>query len=118
MNKKKNTKSFSCRACRDQKLVTLQSVFPILFQIQLISTIFILETLVKAGVRVLAFSGDQYSVIPFIGTEFLIEEMTKKIGLEITRPHESWFQGVQVAGWTQVYGNILTFATIKGAGHI
>ncbi|XP_058727568.1 serine carboxypeptidase-like 45 isoform X2 [Vicia villosa] len=109
MNKKKNTKSFSCRACRDQKLVTLQS---------LISTIFILETLVKAGVRVLAFSGDQYSVIPFIGTEFLIEEMTKKIGLEITRPHESWFQGVQVAGWTQVYGNILTFATIKGAGHI
>ncbi|XP_058764819.1 serine carboxypeptidase-like 45 isoform X2 [Vicia villosa] len=86
-------------------------------QSQLIPTISILGTLVKAGIRVLAFSGDQDSWIPFIGTELLIEEMAKDFGVEITRPHEAWFQGGQVAGWTQEYGNFLTFATIKGAGH-
>ncbi|WJX53843.1 hypothetical protein P8452_39794 [Trifolium repens] len=28
-----------------------------------------------------------------------------------------WFEGHQVGGWTQVYGNILSFATIRGASH-
>jgi serine carboxypeptidase-like clade 2 len=30
-----------------------------------------------------------------------------------------WFNfSSQVGGWTQVYGDILTFATIRGAGHL
>ncbi|XP_050883539.1 serine carboxypeptidase-like 45 [Lathyrus oleraceus] len=80
-------------------------------------TIYLLGTLVKAGVRVLAYSGDQDAVIPFIATESLIYGLARDLGLNITRHHEAWFQGGQVAGWTQVYGNILTFATVRGAGH-
>ncbi|CAI8616006.1 unnamed protein product [Vicia faba] len=80
-------------------------------------TISLLGTLVKSGVRVLAYSGDQDSVIPFIGTRSLINGLAKDLGLKVTRHHQVWFHGTQVAGWTQVYGDILTFATVRGAGH-
>ncbi|KAL5056493.1 hypothetical protein RYX36_037175, partial [Vicia faba] len=79
-------------------------------------TISLLGTLVKSGVRVLAYSGDQDSVIPFIGTRSLINGLAKDLGLNVTRHHQVWFHGTQVAGWTQVYGDILTFATVRGAG--
>ncbi|CAI8616007.1 unnamed protein product [Vicia faba] len=81
------------------------------------STISLLGTLVKSGVRVLAYSGDQDSVIPFIGTRSLINGLAKDLVLKVTRHHQAWFHGTQVAGWTQVYGDILTFATVRGAGH-
>jgi len=33
------------------------------------------------------------------------------------RTELDWFFYLQVGGWTQVYGNILSFATIRGASH-
>ncbi|KAK4370365.1 hypothetical protein RND71_009840 [Anisodus tanguticus] len=32
-------------------------------------------------------------------------------------PYRVWFSGMQVGGWTQVYGDMLSFATIRGASH-
>ncbi|KAK8587509.1 hypothetical protein V6N12_021997 [Hibiscus sabdariffa] len=82
-----------------------------------IPTISIVGSLIKAGIPVLVYSGDQDSVIPLTGSRSLISRLAKELGLETTVPYRVWFEGKQVGGWTQVYGNILSFATIRGAAH-
>ncbi|KAL6272484.1 hypothetical protein ACE6H2_023176 [Prunus campanulata] len=63
------------------------------------------------------FSGDQDSVIPLTGTRTLVHRLAKGLGLKTAVPYRVWFEEKQVAGWTQVYGDVLSFATIRGAGH-
>ncbi|KAL1338384.1 hypothetical protein AAHE18_10G206700 [Arachis hypogaea] len=82
-----------------------------------IPTLPLLGTFVELGIRVLVYSGDQDSVIPLIGSRFLVNALAKEIGLNTTVPYGVWFQGKQVAGWTQEYGKILSYATIRGASH-
>ncbi|KAL2501953.1 Serine carboxypeptidase-like 45 [Forsythia ovata] len=82
-----------------------------------VPTIGILGSLVKSGIRVLIYSGDQDSVIPLTGTRTLVNGLAKELGLNTTVPYSPWFEGRQVAGWTQAYGNFLSFATIRGASH-
>ncbi|EOY22611.1 hypothetical protein QUC31_007830 [Theobroma cacao] len=82
-----------------------------------IPTISIVGSLIKAGIPVLVYSGDQDSVIPLTGSRTLVRGLAKELGLETTVPYRVWFEGKQVGGWTQVYGNILAFATIRGASH-
>ncbi|GAA0151966.1 serine protease [Lithospermum erythrorhizon] len=77
----------------------------------------ILGSLVQSGVRVLIYSGDQDSVLPLTGTRVLIDKLAKELGLNTTVPYSCWFEGKQVAGWNQVYGNILSFVTVRGASH-
>ncbi|CAN0904058.1 Serine carboxypeptidase-like 45 [Linum grandiflorum] len=77
----------------------------------------ILGQLLKSGVKVLVYSGDQDSVIPLTGTRKVVDGLAKQMGLNTSVPYSSWFQGSQVAGWTQVYGDVLSFATIRGASH-
>ncbi|XP_038898312.1 serine carboxypeptidase-like 45 [Benincasa hispida] len=82
-----------------------------------IPTINIVGKLINAGIQVLVYSGDQDSVIPLTGSRTLVHKLAKELGLETTVPYRVWFEGQQVGGWTQVYGNILSFATIRGASH-
>ncbi|XLS81933.1 hypothetical protein HN51_047764 [Arachis hypogaea] len=82
-----------------------------------VPTISILGTLVKSGIRVLVYSGDQDSVLPLTGTRTLVNGLAKELGLNTTESYRAWFGGRQVAGWTQVYGDMLSFATIRGASH-
>ncbi|KAJ7972098.1 Carboxypeptidase [Quillaja saponaria] len=82
-----------------------------------IPTIHILGDLFDSGIRVLVYSGDQDSVIPLTGTRMLVNGLAKELKLNTTIPYRTWLEGKQVAGWTQVYGNILSFATIRGASH-
>ncbi|XP_022980789.1 serine carboxypeptidase-like 45 [Cucurbita maxima] len=95
-----------CSSVLDYKLLDLE-----------IPTINIVGKLVKAGIQVLVYSGDQDSVIPLTGSRTLVHKLAKELGLETTVPYRVWFEGQQVGGWTQVYGNILSFATIRGASH-
>ncbi|KAK7286669.1 hypothetical protein RJT34_21832 [Clitoria ternatea] len=81
------------------------------------STIPILGSLVKSAIRVLVYSGDQDSVIPLISSRSLVKGLAKELGLNTTVAYRTWFEKRQVAGWTQVYGDILSYATIRGAGH-
>ncbi|KAL6576334.1 Serine carboxypeptidase-like 45 [Orobanche hederae] len=67
-------------------------------------TIPIIGSLVKQGISVLIYRS-------------LVCRLANQLGLETTVPHRVWFEGQQVGGWTQVYGNILSFATIRGASH-
>ncbi|PON67251.1 Serine carboxypeptidase-like [Parasponia andersonii] len=80
-------------------------------------TIFVVGSLIRAGVSVLVYSGDQDSVIPLTGSRTLVHKLATKLELKTTVPYRVWFQGKQVGGWTQVYGNVLSFATIRGASH-
>ncbi|KAK0574887.1 hypothetical protein LWI29_030477 [Acer saccharum] len=82
-----------------------------------IPTITIVQKLIKAGIPVLVYSGDQDSVIPLTGSRKLVNGLAKELGLRTTVPYRVWFEGQQVGGWTQVYGDILSFATIRGASH-
>ncbi|KAJ8772451.1 hypothetical protein K2173_027628 [Erythroxylum novogranatense] len=82
-----------------------------------IPTISIVGSLIKAGIPVLVYSGDQDSVIPLTGSRTLVHKLAKELGLNTSVPYRTWFNGKQVGGWTQVYGNILSFATIRGASH-
>ncbi|GAU51601.1 hypothetical protein TSUD_372930 [Trifolium subterraneum] len=117
MNRKEVHNALNAKLVGITHWSTCSSVLVYNFQNLEIPTISILGTLVKSGVRVLVFSGDQDSVIPFMGTRSLIKGLAKDLGLNTTQAYRAWFRGKQVAGWTQVYGNILTFATIRGAGH-
>ncbi|KAK3018258.1 hypothetical protein RJ639_004493 [Escallonia herrerae] len=80
-------------------------------------TINIVGKLIKAGIPVLIYSGDQDSVIPLTGSRTLVDGLAEELRLNTTAPYRVWFAGMQVGGWTHVYGNILSFATIRGASH-
>ncbi|KAK2416930.1 serine carboxypeptidase [Trifolium repens] len=56
----------------------------------------ILKRIVLNHIPILVYSGDQDSVIPLL----------------------VWFHKGQVGGWVTEYGNLLTFATVRGAGHM
>ncbi|KAK7396051.1 hypothetical protein VNO78_16764 [Psophocarpus tetragonolobus] len=82
-----------------------------------IPTINVVGFLLKLGLRVTVYSGDQDSVIPFMGTRRLVDGLAKTLGLRTTVPYGAWFVDKQVGGWTQIYGNHLTYATVRGASH-
>ncbi|KAM3232677.1 serine carboxypeptidase-like 45 [Capsicum chacoense] len=80
-------------------------------------TISIVGLLVEERIPVLIYSGDQDSVVPLTGSRSVVHQLAKQMGLNTTVPYRVWFAGQQVGGWTQVYDNILSFATIRGAAH-
>ncbi|KAL2342815.1 hypothetical protein Fmac_004100 [Flemingia macrophylla] len=82
-----------------------------------VPTLPVVGSLIKAGLRVLIYSGDQDSVIPLTGSRTLVQKLARQLRLNTTVPYRVWFEGQQVGGWTQVYGNILSFATVRGASH-
>ncbi|RXH92267.1 hypothetical protein DVH24_033163 [Malus domestica] len=77
----------------------------------------VLGDLVKSGIRVLIYSGDQDSIIPLTSTRTLVNGLARDLGLQTNVPYRVWVQEKQVAGWTQVYSDALSYATIRGAGH-
>ncbi|KAL5216206.1 hypothetical protein ABZP36_007607 [Zizania latifolia] len=83
-----------------------------------IPTINIVGGLVKSGVPVLVYSGDQDSVIPLTGSRTLVHRLAGRLRLNTTMPYRVWFEGKQVGGWTQAFGGgALSFATVRGASH-
>ncbi|EXC26581.1 Serine carboxypeptidase-like 42 [Morus notabilis] len=62
--------------------------------------------------------GDQDSVVPLLGSRTLIRELAHELKFKITVPYGAWFHKGQVGGWATEYGNLLTFATVRGASHM
>ncbi|GAB2269882.1 Serine carboxypeptidase-like 42 [Dionaea muscipula] len=70
-----------------------------------------LKRIIQAGVPVWVFSGDQDSVVPLLGSRTLVRELAKELNFKTTMPYRAWLHKGQ-------YGNILTFATVRGAAHM
>ncbi|XP_057418141.1 serine carboxypeptidase-like 1 [Lotus japonicus] len=64
--------------------------------------------------RALIYSGDHDMVVPYLGTLGWINSLNSTI-VEDWRP---WEVNDQVAGYIQEYSNYISFATVKGAGHV
>ncbi|XP_057549348.1 serine carboxypeptidase-like 45 isoform X2 [Amaranthus tricolor] len=82
-----------------------------------VPTLPLIGKFVKSSIRVLVYSGDQDSVLPLTGSRALVNKLAKELGLKTTVPYRSWLSDKQVGGWTQVYGDNLAYATIRGASH-
>uniref|UniRef100_A0A8R7UAU7 Uncharacterized protein n=1 Tax=Triticum urartu TaxID=4572 RepID=A0A8R7UAU7_TRIUA len=78
----------------------------------------LLQRIVEQKIPVWVFSGDQDSVVPLLRTRTLVRELAHAMGLPVTVPYSSWFRKGQVGGWATEYGNMLTFATVRGASHM
>ncbi|KAG0488900.1 hypothetical protein HPP92_007711 [Vanilla planifolia] len=70
--------------------------------------------LTTSGYHALVYSGDHDLQLPFFGTL----EWIKSLGFSILDDWRSWHVGGQVAGYTMLFSNNLTFATVKGGNHL
>ncbi|CAN6485555.1 unnamed protein product [Victoria cruziana] len=61
-----------------------------------IPTISLLGSIVKSGIPVLVYSGDQDSVIPLTGSRTLVHGLAARLMLNTTVPYRVWFEGKQV----------------------
>ncbi|KAM3714757.1 hypothetical protein ACJW31_01G358000 [Castanea mollissima] len=83
----------------------------------ILSVVDVHRYLSKKGLQVLVESGDRDMVVPFVGTE----QWIKSLNLTIVNDWRPWLVDGQIAGYTRKYsenGFRLTFATVKGAGHV
>jgi len=79
------------------------------------STIPFHRNLTRRGYRALVYSGDHDLVVPFLGTQAWI----RSLGYPVVAPWRPWYDSNdEVAGFTTEYAYNLTFATVKGAGHM
>ncbi|XP_022141701.1 serine carboxypeptidase-like 42 [Momordica charantia] len=78
----------------------------------------LLKRIVQNHIPVWIFSGDEDSVVPLLGSRTLVRELAHDLKLKVTVPYGAWFHKGQVGGWAIEYGNILTFATVRGASHM
>ncbi|XP_073275265.1 serine carboxypeptidase-like 42 [Primulina huaijiensis] len=78
----------------------------------------LLKRIIQNQIPVWVYSGDQDSVISLIGSRTLVRELADDLQFNITVPYGAWFHQKQVGGWATEYGNLLTFATVRGAAHM
>ncbi|KAL7117805.1 hypothetical protein ACP275_03G096100 [Erythranthe tilingii] len=78
----------------------------------------LLKRIIQNRIPVWIFSGDQDSVVPLLGSRTLVRELAHEMEFKITVPYGAWFHKGQVGGWATEYGNLLTFATVRGAAHM
>ena len=73
------------------------------------------DTLLGAGIKMLVYTGDVDAIVPIIGTR----RWMQSLGLEVEEAWRPWRSHTrQVGGWTVGYANGLSFASVRGAGHM
>ncbi|XP_038984500.1 serine carboxypeptidase 1-like [Phoenix dactylifera] len=72
-----------------------------------------IKELVSSGISVWLYSGDQDSVVPVTSTRYSID----MLGLDIESSWRPWYTDSEVGGYVVGYKG-LTFATVRGAGHM
>ncbi|XP_066345718.1 serine carboxypeptidase-like 7 [Miscanthus floridulus] len=70
--------------------------------------------LATKGYKALIYIGDHDAGITVVGTQAWI----RYLNLTIVDDWRPWYVGGQVAGFTRSYASGLTYATVKGAGHV
>eukprot|EP00937_MAST-01D_sp_MAST-1D-sp2_P003484 g3484.t1 len=74
--------------------------------------------LLRASVPLLIYNGDQDVCIPYSQDEEWTVDIAERVGLESDVEWRPWVVAQQVAGYERRWGRNLTFATVKGAGHM
>ncbi|CAK9186129.1 unnamed protein product [Ilex paraguariensis] len=85
----------------------------------------LLSDLLKEGIPILLYSGDQDSKIPLTQTRLIANHLAKELKLSTFTEYRPWYDKKQVAGWSQSFGGLregknvtfLTYATVRGAAH-
>ncbi|XP_023550690.1 serine carboxypeptidase-like 42 isoform X1 [Cucurbita pepo subsp. pepo] len=77
-----------------------------------------LKRIIQNHIPIWIFSGDEDSVVPLMGSRTLVRELAHDLKFKITVPYGAWFHKGQVGGWAIEYGNMLTYATVRGAAHM
>ncbi|KAF5766713.1 putative peptidase S10, serine carboxypeptidase, alpha/Beta hydrolase [Helianthus annuus] len=71
------------------------------------------QNLSKKGYRSLIYSGDHDMIIPHQSTQAWIRDLN----YSVIDQWRSWKLNGQIAGYTESYSNMMTYATVKGGGH-
>ncbi|KAF3780706.1 Serine carboxypeptidase-like 2 [Nymphaea thermarum] len=71
------------------------------------------KDLTSKGYRLLVYSGDHDTVVPFVGTR----RWVASLNYTVNDAWRSWWVDGQIAGFTISYDHDVTFATLKGGGH-
>ncbi|XP_031480549.1 serine carboxypeptidase-like 17 [Nymphaea colorata] len=71
------------------------------------------KDLTSRGYRLLVYSGDHDTVVPFVGTR----RWVASLNYTVNDAWRSWWADGQIAGFTISYDHDVTFATLKGGGH-
>nr|GMC88124.1 serine carboxypeptidase-like 45 [Ipomoea batatas] len=84
-----------------------------------------LSEILKHHIPILLFSGDQDTKIPVTQTRTIANMLARELKLIAIERHGPWYDGDQIAGWSQSFGGsiwgknvtLLTFASIRGGAH-
>ncbi|KAE8689290.1 putative WRKY transcription factor 72 [Hibiscus syriacus] len=93
-----------------------------------INVIPLVTNLIKEGLPVFLYSGDQDAKIPLTQTRIIANNIAKELKLVPLTEYGTWYDPwysdqKQVGGWTQAFGKkkgeaaMLTYATVRGAAH-
>ncbi|CAG9336337.1 unnamed protein product [Blepharisma stoltei] len=74
---------------------------------------YLYPSLIRAGLKILIYSGDVDGAVPLIGTRMWLQNLN----LQMITPYSSWYVDEQVAGFQIEYQG-LKLVTVKGAGHM
>lgn len=85
----------------------------------------LVSNLLKEGIPILLYSGDQDAKIPLTQTRIIANKIAKDLKLIPFTTYGPWYDKKQVGGWSQAFGGLrdgknvtmLTYATVRGAAH-
>ncbi|KAG8492751.1 hypothetical protein CXB51_010455 [Gossypium anomalum] len=75
-----------------------------------------LKKLLQQSVPITIFSGDQDAIIPTVGTLQHLKKLAEDLNIKLTK-EETWSFRNQEGGLKYVFGDLLTFLTVKGGNH-
>ncbi|CAN0863692.1 Serine carboxypeptidase-like 40 [Linum grandiflorum] len=78
------------------------------------STLNEIRNMLDNNVTVMIYSGDMDGRVPFTSSQYSIKAMN----LTVDTKFHPWYIAGQVGGYTETYKGGLTFATVRGAGHL
>ncbi|PIA27944.1 hypothetical protein AQUCO_07400052v1 [Aquilegia coerulea] len=85
----------------------------------------VVSNLIRSGIPVMLFSGDQDAKIPLTQTRIIANMLAKDSKLTSFTKYGPWYNKKQIGGWAQSFGLVtdgknvtyLTYATVRGAAH-
>ncbi|MBA0809822.1 hypothetical protein Gohar_025439 [Gossypium harknessii] len=75
-----------------------------------------LKKLLQQSIPITIFSGDQDGIIPAVGTLEHLKKLAEELNIKLTK-EETWSFRNQDGGSKYVFGDLLTFLTVKGGNH-